>query len=86
MNRRIPILICIDVEPNERQLDTQLRVDWTGFEKSYEFFSELRPRLEMVTGLVFFECIQKNQTSIFLAHLLEAYPKWSPKRVRHSTD
>jgi len=60
MNRRIPILICIDVEPNERKLDPQVRVDWTGFEKSYEFFSELRPRLEMVTGLVFFECIQKK--------------------------
>lgn len=47
---RIPILICIDIEPDERKLDPRARVDWPGFEKSFEFFSALRPRLETATG------------------------------------
>lgn len=49
MNPRISILICIDIEPDERAIDPRVRADWTGFEKSYEFFSELRPRLEVAT-------------------------------------
>jgi hypothetical protein len=50
VNTRIPILICIDVEPNERKVDPLVAADWTGFEKSCEFFNELRPRLEVATG------------------------------------
>jgi len=50
MMKRIPVLICIDIEPDERTLDPRARVDWTGFEKSYEIFSELRSRLETATG------------------------------------
>ena len=48
--KRIPVLICIDIEPDERTLDPRARLDWTGFEQSYEFFSDLRPRLETATG------------------------------------
>lgn len=43
-------MICIDIEPDERAIDPRVRADWTGFEKSFEFFSELRPRLETATG------------------------------------
>jgi len=49
VNSRIPILICIDVEPNERVIDPGVPADWTGFERTVEFFSELRPRLETAT-------------------------------------
>ena len=48
--KRIPILICIDIEPEERRIDPQLRAGWTGFERSYEFFTHLRPRLSSATG------------------------------------
>ena len=47
---KIPILICIDVEPDDREIDPDVRHDWKGFEKSYEFFTQLRPRLKAVTG------------------------------------
>src|SRR5687768_1049398 len=50
VNTRIPILICIDAEIDERRVDPCAPVDWKGFEKSYEFFNELRPRLEMATN------------------------------------
>ena len=46
---KIPILICIDVEPDERVINPELKLDWKGFEKSYEFFTELRPRLQAVS-------------------------------------
>jgi hypothetical protein len=44
--KKIPILIAIDSEPNHRLVDPKVRKDWTGFEKTYEFFTEFRPRFE----------------------------------------
>lgn len=48
--KKIPMLICIDVEPDERTLAARARPDWTGFEESYEIFGRLRQRLEIATG------------------------------------
>ena len=48
--KKIPVVMCIDVEPDERQLDPGSQKDWVGFEQTYEFFSKLRPRLEAATG------------------------------------
>jgi len=45
----IPILMCIDVEPDKRAIDSNVREDWKGFEKTYEFFCRLRSRLEAAT-------------------------------------
>lgn len=50
MNTRIPILICIDIEPDGRAIDPHLPVDWFGFEKSFEYFNSLRPQFETATG------------------------------------
>ena len=48
--KKFPIVICLDVEPNERAIDPRIAADWTGFEKTFEFFEELRPKLEDATG------------------------------------
>ena len=48
--KKIPILICIDVEPEARQIDSAAAVDWNGFEETASLFSEIRPRLEEATG------------------------------------
>jgi hypothetical protein len=48
--KKIPIVICIDVEPDLRAIDPNVAADWIGFEKTFEFFGALRPRLEAVTG------------------------------------
>lgn len=47
--KKIPILVAIDSEPNRRLVDPKTPEDWTGFEKTYEFFTELRPRLRAAT-------------------------------------
>jgi hypothetical protein len=48
--KRIPVVMCIDVEPDDRLIHPSVRNDWAGFERTFEFFSELRPRLEAATG------------------------------------
>jgi len=48
--KKTPVVICIDVEPDERLIDPNLRQPWTGFESTYQFFSQLRPRLEAATA------------------------------------
>jgi hypothetical protein len=48
--RKIPVIICIDVEPDEREIDSAIPKDWEGFEESLKFFGNLRPRLEGATG------------------------------------
>ena len=49
MSKKIPILFCIDIEPDERKVEPNARLDWVGFEKSFEFFQELRPQLATAT-------------------------------------
>jgi hypothetical protein len=47
--KKIPILLCIDIEPNGRAIDPSIKEDWTGFEKTYEITRSLRTRLQAVT-------------------------------------
>jgi hypothetical protein len=47
---KIPIIICIDVEPDEREIDCKLAKDWEGFEHVFKSFTNVRCRLEEVTG------------------------------------
>ena len=47
---KIPVILCIDVEPNRRLFDPGSREPWSGFERSYEFFNALRSRLAKATG------------------------------------
>src|SRR5215204_4013363 len=46
-----PVLICIDVEPDARDVDVDARPDWEGFEESFRLFDELRPRAEDAVGV-----------------------------------
>lgn len=47
---KLPVIMCIDVEPDARQIAPLERIDWKGFEQAYTFFRQLRPRLEDATG------------------------------------
>jgi hypothetical protein len=47
--REIPIIMCIDVEPEERELGGDAPKDWKGFEETLKYFGGLRPRLEEAT-------------------------------------
>lgn len=42
MAKRIPVTICIDVEPDDRFIRVDQRSPWTGFERSERFFSSIR--------------------------------------------
>jgi len=46
----IPILLCIDVEPDPRLVDPNSQDDWVGFECAVELVDVLRPQLERATG------------------------------------
>jgi hypothetical protein len=48
--KRIPVIICIDVEPDQREIASGVAKDWEGFEETFKFFSNLRPHLEEATG------------------------------------
>ena len=52
MNRdnQIPIIMCIDVEPDGFFIDRTKPLPWKGYEGCYRYFSELRTKLEEQTG------------------------------------
>ncbi len=45
----IPVVLCIDVEPNERHVTRRGRPPWTGYERLAEAMEALRPGLARVT-------------------------------------
>lgn len=49
LRSRIPVVVCIDVEPEGRAIDPDVRVDWRGFESALNYFSAFRPRLAAAT-------------------------------------
>lgn len=78
---RIPILFCIDIEPDERKLQPNTCLDWVGFEKSFEFFQKLWPRLAIATGApVHFSWFLRMDPQI--AHTYGS-PDWAVTRYRH---
>src|SRR5215813_11933640 len=46
---KTPIIICIDVEPDERAVDPRKREDWSGFHETWKYFARLWPSLELAT-------------------------------------
>ncbi|HEY5885406.1 MAG TPA: hypothetical protein VIT88_12000 [Pyrinomonadaceae bacterium] len=47
---KLPVILCIDVEPDPRQPDPAHPAKWEGFEATVDFLSDMRPRLEETTG------------------------------------
>ncbi len=48
--RKIPIIVCIDVEPDARVVDRSERAPWLGLERVAELFSVVRSRVVAATG------------------------------------
>ena len=46
---KIPIIICVDVEPDDREIDSTIAKDWAGFDGVSKFLSGFRARLEKAT-------------------------------------
>jgi hypothetical protein len=49
LRSKLPVVVCIDVEPEGRAIDPDDRADWRGFESACDYFSALRPRLAAAT-------------------------------------
>lgn len=47
---RLPVVICIDVEPDDLHPRRGSREPWHGFLAAHSFFSAARPRLEKAPG------------------------------------
>lgn len=50
MEQQIPVILCIDIEPDKRVIARNEHIPWKGFESCFEYFSTLRPRLAAATG------------------------------------
>lgn len=47
---KIPIIFCVDVEPDLRIIDRSTRVPWNGYQATHAYLPKLRERFEAVTG------------------------------------
>ena len=46
----IPLIFCVDVEPDPRLVNHDAPEPWVGYEITQRYLRELRPRIEAVTG------------------------------------
>ena len=49
MDQKIPIIMCIDVEPDGFFIDRTKPLPWKGYEGAHRYFNQLRSKLEAVT-------------------------------------
>ena len=49
MESKIPIILCIDVEPDGFFIDRDKPLPWLGYEATYEFFRQFRSRISETT-------------------------------------
>jgi hypothetical protein len=81
---KIPIVICIDVEPDARVTDPNVAIDWAGFEKTFEFYEQLRPHLQDATqSLVHFSWFVRMDPQIADTY---GSPDWAIARYRRLFD
>lgn len=45
----IPVIFCVDVEPDPRQVNRDAREPWAGYEFTQRYLRDLRPRIEALT-------------------------------------
>ena len=46
----IPVIFCVDVEPDPRQVNRDAREPWVGYEATQRYMRDLRTRIEALTG------------------------------------
>jgi hypothetical protein len=46
----IPVIFCVDVEPDPRLVSRDAPEPWVGYEVTQRYLRDLRPRIEAVTG------------------------------------
>jgi len=81
---QIPIIVCIDVEPDRRHLNRTDPPSWSGFEALHPWLERLRPRLAALMGSParFSWCFRMDP------QVAETYgsPTWAVTRHRRQVD
>ncbi len=50
MNRKIPVILCIDAEPDARLIERGRPKVWEGYESAHSYFLNRRAEIENITG------------------------------------
>lgn len=84
MNERIPVILCIDIEPDPQRPDPTNPQPWRGFEKLYPFLQQLRFRMADTTG----EAARLNwfwrlDPQVEMVH---KSPEWGPRRYQEEVE
>jgi hypothetical protein len=88
----IPVIFCIDAEPDPRLVTRHSPEPWVGYETTYRYLSELRPRLEEQTGRPvryswFFRMDpQISESYGSAAYPLERYPNFVREMQHHGDE
>lgn len=88
----IPVIFCIDAEPDPRLVNRSSPEPWLGYETTYRYLKELRPRLEEQTGRPvryswFFRMDPQVAESYgSAAYPLERYPGFVDEMQRHGDE
>ena len=79
---RLPVLFCIDIEPDLR--DVRSNSDWCGFETTFEYFQALRPRLEAASGIsARYAWFLRMDPQVAIAY---GSPDWAARRYAQQID
>jgi peptidoglycan/xylan/chitin deacetylase (PgdA/CDA1 family) len=80
----IPVILAIDVEPDEAEVPQARRLPWRGFEAMTSYARELRPRLAEASGAP----VRFNWFLRMDAQIAEAYgsPTWVAETYRSEID
>lgn len=66
---KIPVILCIDVEPDEFYVDKRNPKPWAGFEFSHDYLKDFRSRLEERTGsAVHFSWVLRMDPQVAIAY------------------
>lgn len=50
LNKKIPIIFCVDVEPEDRLTDKKNPLPWHGYEATALYLTQIRTRIEKITS------------------------------------
>lgn len=80
-SRKIPVVLCIDVEPDEFFVDRAEPKPWTGFEFTHDYLRKFRERFAAATGqAVRFNWFLRLDPQVAIAYGDAA---WGAKRYEH---
>lgn len=80
MSDRIPVILCIDIEPDPQRPDPANPQPWRGFERLFRYLQQLRHRMEDTTGkAVRLNWFWRMDPQVEMVHKSS---EWGPRRYQ----